>query len=132
MRLCFTLDNVMKQRAKAGLGLKQSAQVISVTDEEKMWADRVLGDSNPDQLRNTLMYLLGINLALRGGEEHQQLRCPGHNPQIEICHDSTGKKYLLYCEDYKSNTNQGGLTSRVAKPKEIKVYGSSDESRNVV
>ncbi len=67
VRLCFTLDNVMKQQAKAGLGLKKSAQVISVTDEEKMWSDSILGDSNPDQLCETLMYLLGINLALRGG-----------------------------------------------------------------
>ncbi len=48
--LCFTLDNVMKQRVKTGLGLKKSVQVISVMDEEHMWEQGVLGDSNPDQL----------------------------------------------------------------------------------
>ncbi len=65
--LHYTLDNVMKERAKMGLGQKKSAQVISVTDEEKMWAEGVLGELSPDQLRETVMYLLGINLALRGG-----------------------------------------------------------------
>ncbi len=68
LRLRYTLDNVMKERAKQGLGQKKSAQVISVTDEEKMWSEGILGDSNPDQLRDTLMYLLSINLALRGGK----------------------------------------------------------------
>ncbi len=132
VRLRFTLDNVMKQRAKARLGLKKSAQVISVTDEEKMWSDGVLGDSNLDQLRNTLMYLLGINLALRGGEEHRRLRCPGHDPQIQVCVDTKGVKFLLYKEDFQSKTNQGGLRSRVCKPKELKVYGSTDETRSIV
>ena len=131
MRLRFTLDNVMKQWAKAGLGLKKSAQVISVTDKERMWEQGVLGDSNPDQLRNTVMYLLGINLALRG-DEHRRLRGPGHNPQIEVCKDTEGRKFLLYKEDYQTKTNQGGLRSRVCKPKELKIFGSSDLSRNVV
>lgn len=132
VRLQFTLDNVMKAHAKQGLGQKKSAQIISVTDEEKMWNDGILGESNPDQLRDTVMYLLGINLALRGGEEHRSFRCPGHNSQLQILMDSKGQKYLQYDQDFKHKTNQGGLMSHVSKLKSIKVYRSTDMMRNVV
>ncbi len=121
MRLRFTLDNVMKQWAKAGLGLKKSAQVISVTDKERMWEQGVLGDSNPDQLRNTVMYLLGINLALRG-DEHRRLRGPGHNPQIEVCKDTEGRKFLLYKEDYQTKTNQGGVVIKGVQTKRVENF----------
>ncbi len=83
-------------------------QVISITDEECMWEKGLLGDSEPDSLRNTVMYLLGINLALCRGDKHRCLRCPGHNPQIQVCTDSEGHKFLLYKEDYQTKTNQGG------------------------
>lgn len=132
VHLQFTLDNIMKARAKQGLGQKRSAQVISVTDEEKMWSEGVLGESNPDQLWDTIMYLLGINLALQGGKEHQSLQCPGYDSQLRILTDSKGQKYLQYDQDFKHKTNQAGLTSHVSKPKSIKVYGSSDSSCNVV
>ncbi len=66
--LRFTLDNIMKERSRAGIGEKKSSDVITMTDEESMWAKGVLGDSSPEVLRDTLMYLLGINLALRGGK----------------------------------------------------------------
>ena len=62
--LYYTLDNIMKERTASGLGRKISTLVVSEDAEEKMWLEGILRDSNPKQLSDTLLYLLGINLAL--------------------------------------------------------------------
>ncbi len=62
-----TLDNTMKQRARDCVGKCEPTAHISLEQEEKMWADGVLGESCLDQLWDTLLYLLGLNFALRGG-----------------------------------------------------------------
>ncbi len=59
-----TLDNVMKERAKAGLGRTVSAMPITLTDEDKMWADGVLGEDDPETLCDTVVVLLGMNFTL--------------------------------------------------------------------
>ncbi len=130
--LRFTLDNLMKECTHAGLGRKKSADVITLDDEEKMWADGILGDESPEQLRDTVMYLLGLNLALHGGDKHRKLRCPGFDSQLEIVKDSEGKKFLKYTEDVVSKMNQGGLMRKLAEPKVLTVYGSENPFRNVV
>ncbi len=106
-----TLDNVMKERAKMGLGRTVSATPITLTQEEKMWQEGVLGEDSPNVLCNTLVYLIGLNFALRGGQEQRNLRAPGFNPQISIETDEFGLKYLHYREDFQSKTNQGGLAN---------------------
>ncbi len=110
--LYYTLDNLMKQRTAQGLGKEVSAKVVSKTDEDKMWEAGVLGEEQPRQLCDTVLFLLGMNLALRGGEEHKKLRRPGFNPQITIGHNSDGMKCLIFDEDVCTKTNQGGLDRR--------------------
>ncbi len=132
--ICFknTLDNIMKERAKMGLGCTVSATPITLTQEEKMWQEGMLGEDTPDVLCNTVVYLVGLNFALHGGQEQRNLRAPGFNPQITIQSDEFGLKYLHYKEDFLSKTNQGGLANRRGTPKEAKVYGSDNPLRNVV
>ncbi len=67
VKLRHTLDNLMKQRAEMGVGQRVKAQSISLGQEDVMWMKGILGESNPVQLRDTVQYLLGVNLALRGG-----------------------------------------------------------------
>ncbi len=126
-----TLDNLMKKRAADGLGHKDSSLSIDLDDEDKLWEENVLGNSGPDQLRDTVFFLLGINFALHGGEEHINLWAPGHNPQLTLGKDRVHERFLQYREDVKGKTHQGGLTSKV-KPQTLKVYGSSNPSRNIV
>ncbi len=128
----FMLDNLMKLRTLDYVGVVQKASVISETDEEKMWKDGVLGEDEPDKLRDTVLYLLGISCALRGGQEHRNLRCAPYDPQVTVCSDSNGEKYLLYCEDARTKANQGGLTGWRHESKTVKVYGNSDTRRDVV
>ena len=88
-----------------------------ITDEmeEKLWKMGILGESNPDQLRNTILFLVRSRFSLRGGKEHRALsRYP--TPQIQI-EEINGKRCLVYRERV-SKTNQGGIQSlRSVTPK---------------
>ena len=62
----------------------------------------------------TVLFLLGINLALRAGDEHYDLlRSTTDNPfQLTFQHDpSCGKRCLVYREDSVMKTNDGGLSN---------------------
>ena len=96
IQLFHVVDNLMKDKVAEGMGEVKSAVAISNAMEDKMWTSGVLGEHNPKQLLETVMFLLGINLALRGGEEHKRLRRPGFNPQINVGTDSEGIKCLIY------------------------------------
>ena len=82
--------------------------------EEKLWESGLLGDHNPQVLVDTVLYLIGLNFALRSGEEHWHLR---HFPsQISVVNTAGTAPYIMYCEDI-SKTHQGGLKSRKMAPK---------------
>ncbi len=123
-KLKWTLDNMMKAWCSEKLGTVAKAKPISFEDKNVMWASSGLGKDTPDKLRNTVMFLLGILCALCGGEEHRRLHCPPHNPQIVIKKDGQGQDYLVYTEDSKSKTFQGGLYSRVKKAKVVPIHGN--------
>ncbi len=128
-----TLNNLMKQCALSRISkAAKSAEPISVNDEQKLWDEGVLGEFQPDQLRSTVMYLLGLTFALHGCHEQRALRCPPHDPQITVHVDTEGNEYLLYTEDIHTKTNQGGLKTRKSTPKQVKAYGHSDYDRNIV
>ncbi len=102
-----TLDGLMKDRASAGLGIRRKqAQVITLDEEESMWNTGILGSSNPAQLLNTLIYLIGLNFALRGGQEHRNLR--HNNSQLTVLTDNNGGKFLrcVESEPRRAKTSQ--------------------------
>ena len=63
------------------------------------------------------MYLLGVNLALRGGTEIKRLCQPGFKEQIVPHVDGDGFECLKFNEDAKSKTNQGGVKKQAQLPK---------------
>ena len=65
-----------------------------------------LGNDSPEVLRNTLVWVLGLNFALRADQEHRNLRI---------------KK-----ED-ESKTNSGGLAHAHLKRKTVRAYENNDE-----
>ena len=106
------LDTVMQERAARAIGtVKRQAQVISSDYENKLWDRNVLGEDSPDKLRNTVLYLLGVNLALRAGDEHYALRHPGGctPSQFSFEVNDQGVRCLVYREDCVTKTNRGGL-----------------------
>ena len=69
------LDSTLKDLHSQGVGTtKKQAQVISEDLEEGLWEEKVLGEDTPKKLLDTMVYLLGVNFALRSGKEHRSLR----------------------------------------------------------
>ena len=79
----------MKDRPSAGLAIRRRQGQVITLDEESMWNTGVLGSS---QLLNILIYLLGLNFALRGGHMHRNLR--QKTSQITVLTENNGGKYL--------------------------------------
>ena len=128
LNLCNVSDNTMKQRHATGLGVRKSSEVIMLDHETQMFNQGILGDSNPLQLLNTMVYMVGMHCALRGGLEHNKLRRPGFNSHFSFEFDKCGVERLVYHEDPLQKINQGGLVCK-GSSKVVFVYGSSDKMR---
>ena len=119
------LDNRMKELSRAGNVAKRSkADVITLADENLMWAKNVLGSSTPKQLVHTLLYMFGVHFALRASVEHRSLRI-GPKSQLKLGLDRD-KRYLEYSEDV-SKTRQGGIDHRNVGRKVVRAYANIAE-----
>ena len=76
------VDNLMKDRTRKGKGVVNHSTPISSKMEDQIWQAGVLGKDTSNKLVETVLFLIGVNFALRGGDEHQRLRRPNCNPQI--------------------------------------------------
>ena len=129
------LDNTMKDRASRNIGTTvRQAQYISLEFENKLWDKGLLGENTPDKLRDTVLFLLGINLGLRAGDEHYDLRRETlEKPsQIQFETDNSGVKCIVYREDSVTKTNDGGLKSMRKQRKIVWVHPSNDKTRDPV
>ena len=111
----MVLDSEMKRLQASGIGIvQQKAEPITFEEEEILWQKRILGDSSPQSLLDTMLYMNGLYFALRGGKEHRNLR---HKPsQIKLIEKPGERSYLMYVEDVSKN-HPGGLKGRKIKPK---------------
>ena len=120
------LDNTMKEHTAQGLGMRNLSNVISLKHEDMMFWCGALGDENPSQLLHTVIYMMGLHLALCGRVEHNRLHRPGFNCQIQVVKDqNSGKEKLFYQDDPLTKTNQGGLGSRHSM-KTVSIYEASN------
>ena len=118
----------MRERTAMGLGVKKSSDIITLENEDKLFQCGQLGDGDPQQLLNTVIYMVGLHFALRGGVEHQQLRRPGFRSQIEFKKDDSGVEHVVYFEDPLHKTSQGGIGCKNTR-KIVNVYPSANVSR---
>lgn len=110
-----TLEGEMKRLNLTGNFLnKKQAQPITIEQENRLWEQGLLGDQNPQVLLNTLVFQ--IRFIFGSGNEHRRLR---YDPsQLTLYEPPGDRANLVYCEDV-SKTNQGGLSGRKLKPKEV-------------
>ena len=94
----MVLDSEMKRLQASGIGTAQrQAEPITFEDEKILWRIRILGDSTPQCLLDTMLYMNGLYYALHGGKEHRDLR---HKPlQIHLVEKPGERPYLMYVED---------------------------------
>lgn len=65
------LNSILKELHQKGIGTsKKQAEVVSTEMEEQLWEQGILGDDTPQKLLDTMVFCLGMNLALRSGKEH--------------------------------------------------------------
>ena len=109
------LDGEMKRLRSSGLGVSvKQAEPITVDEENQLWEKGVLGDHSPQSLVDTMLFLCGLNFALRSGQEHRSVQ----SSQLRLTKSATGTMQLEYIENY-SKTNAGGLAHRKVQPKHI-------------
>ena len=118
-----TLDSEMKRLRSVGLGVtRKQAEPLTVDEENSLWEQGLLGDSTPQTLIDSLLFLCGINFALRSGQEHRSLQVT----QIELVVPPNVAPYVIYTENYSKN-NAGGLSHRKVKPKQV-VHHANEEN----
>ena len=132
IQLRNTLDGLMQDRAKAGLGIRRrQAQIITQQEEDLMWEKGVLGTSDASRLLKTMVYMLGVNFALRAAQDHRNLRW-SPNPQLQVLRDSENHQFLRFTEDV-SKSNRGGLLHKKVKAKVVDAYANeANPSRCIV
>ena len=112
MELQTVLANVMRERSEMGIGtIKKQAEYISYEYEEELWERNILGEDSPDKLRDTVLFLIGINVALRGVDKHYLLcrDMPDRSSPFSFKRDLQGIRCLVYTEDTRTKSNTGGL-----------------------
>ena len=117
-----SLDAEMKRLQSTGIGSKQKqAEPLTRKDVEILWEKKLLGDSTPQSLLDTIVFFNGLYFALRSGKEHRQLRY--HPPQIKVVENSGERPYT---EDSSKN-HPGGIKGRKQKPKVVVQHANVEQ-----
>ena len=74
-QLHHSLDVHFNRLHSNGIGRQvKHAEVISKSDEQRLWESGVMGVNDPKALQNAVFYTVGKMLCLRGGVEHRALK----------------------------------------------------------
>ncbi len=101
------LENLYRKLHNEGIGTtKNQAQVISLYEEQQLWASGSLSHNTPQGLINAVFYYNGINFCLRGGEEHRDLR----ETQLRFASDLASGNEVEFVEyiEHGSKNRPGG------------------------
>ena len=110
-----SLDNLFCRLRSSGIGSQsKSAEIFTKVDQKKLWDDEILGLENPKSLLRAVFFLNGKNFALRGGEEHRQLKLS----QVKRFYDPD---HYVYTENSSKNRS-GGLAQLRVTNKRVPVY----------
>ena len=117
IELHAVLDNMSRQLRQEGIGAKvRHATLVTAEEERALWEEGVLGTDCPQSLLRAVLYLNGVNLCLRGGSEHRNLKLSQFqwlgNPD----------RYL-YVENGSKN-HSGSMSERSIQNKQVPIYST--------
>ena len=81
-----------------------------------MWEHGFLGSEKAELLRDTLVWVLGVQFTLRTRQEHGNFETKKFTVVFTVQCDKLGREFLQYTEDI-SKTNNEGLSHCVSKGK---------------
>ena len=118
------LHRVLHQRYRnlhvQGVGVTQcQADVITPSEEEKLWKCGVLSADSPSSLLQAVFYLNGLNFVLHGGEEHRSLKILQLMFRDVADPDRPGK--TICCVDYAEHGSKNRSGGKHQLNKENKV-----------
>ena len=82
-----------------------------------------IGRKFPQSLVDTILFLCGVNFALRSGEEHRNLQ----TTQFQVTLSANNIPQLEYTENFSKN-NAGGLAHRKVQPKKVVHHSNTENS----
>ena len=92
-----SLDYTMNKRQQAGFGMKKKqADVIPAETKDILWENGHIGDDSSLKLVHTLMYVIGVNFALRPSE-HKALKIR-LQLQVSSLHQGTVIQFPAYTQ----------------------------------
>ena len=114
-------DCVARKLREDGVGASvKHAQVITHSEELQLWDAGVLGIHSPSTLLNTVFFMNGSVLCLRGGREHKQLKLS----QFTFGLDEVGE-FVVY-EENGSKNRSGSYKEKADSNKIVKHYANPD------
>ena len=88
----------MKERSAEGIPGRPEWDYIGEEHEKTLWEKGILGEDNPDKLRKTIFFLVGVWFGLRGLKEQHDLR---RYPDSQINSVKIDEKMHLSTENFK-------------------------------
>ena len=104
------LDSVFRSLHSQGIGTsRKQAELVTFEEEEQLWEISILGNNNPESLLNAVFFLNGINLVLRGGEEHCGLKLSQFTfGEMQDPDDPSSTLSFFRYEEHGSKNRAGG------------------------
>ena len=75
--------------------LRRQTETLPEDEEDSLWAKVLLGDNNPRNLLDTVVFYI-YYFVLRSGKEHWQLRC--NTCRIEVVEHPGERPFLRYTD----------------------------------
>ena len=111
------LDNMARRLRQDGVGAEvKHATLITPEEERMLWEQGVLGTDCPKSLLRAVFYLNGVNLCLRGGGEHRNLKLS----QFQRLEDPD--RYI-YTENGSKN-HSGSFIGASVQNKQVPIYST--------
>ena len=108
-KFCDNLDSQIKELSSNGIGVHvRKAEPFSYDEKETLWQTGALGTDEPEQLFNTLLFLIGKCFCIRGGQEHRALKAS----QFIVIPATNREREKLQFTGFVDKTRQGGLKHR--------------------